>query len=118
MNWYIAKIVFNIDVDAEMNRPQFDEQYRLIRSANYEDAFEKAIELGRREEEILLNHQSKLIHWKFINVAELFPIDELRDGMELFSGTHEPDDKQLYIETIHLKAEYIKSKFDLIVQSA
>jgi hypothetical protein len=38
--------------------------------------------------------------------------------MELFSAIHEPEDRELYIETVHMKAEYVKSRFDLVAQKA
>jgi hypothetical protein len=30
MNWYIAKLVFNIAAEKTVHKPQFDEQLRLI----------------------------------------------------------------------------------------
>lgn len=111
MNWFIAKLVFDIVSGDGKHRPQFDEQYRLIRADNHEEAFEKACTLGRKEEEIFLNNKSNLVRWSFVNISELFMVDDLRDGMELFSGTYEAADRHLYRETINLRAAFIQSRF-------
>lgn len=112
MNWYIAKIVFNIVSGSGDHRPQFDEQYRLIDAESMEEAFEKASAIGLGEEEILFNQKNEMVKWEFVNIAELYAINELRDGMELFSCIHEETDRQAYIEMIHMKAAYVQSKFE------
>ncbi|MGE0590396.1 MAG: DUF4288 domain-containing protein [Cyclobacteriaceae bacterium] len=111
MNWYIAKIVFNIISGSGNHTPQFDEQYRLIKAESMEEAFDKAMRIGMGEEEMLLNSKNEIVRWEFVNIAELYPIDELRDGMELFSSIQEMPSRKDYIETIHLKAAYVQSKF-------
>lgn len=114
MNWYIAKIVFNIVSGSGDHTPQFDEQYRLIKAETRQVAFEKATRIGRSEEEIMLNMDRELVRWDFINVSELYPVNELQDGMELFSSIAEEEDRKSYIETVHLKASYVQSKFEEI----
>ena len=117
MDWYIAKIVFNIITGDGNHRPQFDEQYRLIKAESRAEAFEKALRIGRGEEEILLSHKQELLRWDFVNVSELFPISELRDGMELFSNIYEADSRELHIETVNMKAAYVQSKLQLEKES-
>ena len=93
MNWYIAKVVFNIVSGAGDHTPQFDEQYRLVNAESMQEAFYKATKIGQGEEEILLNDKEEIVKWEFVDVAELYAIDELRDGMELFSCIQEADDR-------------------------
>ncbi|MEQ9590997.1 MAG: DUF4288 domain-containing protein [Cyclobacteriaceae bacterium] len=112
MNWYIAKVVFNIAIGEGNHTPQFDEQYRLIKEQTMQTAFEKAERLGLAEEEILLNDKNEIIKWEFVGVSELYPIDQLSDGMELCSTIREEQDRALYIETVQMKTAYVRSKLE------
>lgn len=104
MNWYIAKIVFSITADAHGNKPQFDEQLRLIEADSTEVALLKARVIGLTEEESFLNDKMQNVKWEFINVAELLPIKKIEDGIELYSRIHEMDEPKPYISYIHQRA--------------
>ncbi len=112
MNWYIAKMVFSIAIGDGNHTPQFDEQYRLIREQTMQAAFEKAERLGCGEEEIMLNVKKEMVKWEFVGVSELYPIDDLSDGMELCSTIHEEEDRALYMETVQMKTAYVRSKLE------
>src|SRR5207342_3975575 len=85
MSWYLSKIVFRIVVGEGDHKPQFDEQLRIIAACNEGQAFEKAQELGRREEDSFLNKRQELVRWEFINIVELYKMTELIDGAEMYS---------------------------------
>src|SRR5258708_14024371 len=70
MNWYIAKIIFQIKGNG-MQKPQFDEHLRLIEAENFEEAFLKARILGIRSEDSVVNKNHGPVKWEFVNVAEL-----------------------------------------------
>ena len=89
MNWYLAKIVFQINCGNGLHTGQFDEQLRLIAAENKEDAFQKAQSIGKQEEEIFINQKQQLVQWKFINVSALYKFTEMIDGAELFSRIEE-----------------------------
>jgi hypothetical protein len=108
MNWFIAKVIFEIQRGEAGARACFDEQYRLIRAAHYEEAFDKAAAIGRQESEVL---RGSSVRWSFVNVSELYQVDDLKDGMELFSSTYEAADRNLYRETANLRAAYLRSRF-------
>src|SRR3569832_1262023 len=103
MNWYIAKIVFNINSDSN-GKKQFDEQLRLINADTDEEALLRARTIGISEEDTFYNDKKKKVKWEFINVAELLPIKRLEDGMELYSRIHETDEGTSYINYVHQKA--------------
>jgi hypothetical protein len=103
MNWYIAKIVFKITTERAA-RPQFDEHLRLVSARNFEEAFLKARMLGIKEEDSFLNEDNETVKWEFINVSELHPISELRDGSELHSQIHETEEASSYINLVHQRA--------------
>ncbi|MES1221875.1 MAG: DUF4288 domain-containing protein [Bacteroidota bacterium] len=107
MNWYLAKIVFQIVCGNGDHTPQFDEQLRLIAADSKEEAFTKAQTTGKREEEAFFNQKEQLVQWQFINISELYQLRELIDGAELYSRIEERDNADQYIGIINQKAESI-----------
>jgi len=107
MTWYLSKLVFQIVCGDGEHTAQFDEQLRLIAATTKEEAFFKAQEIGRREEESFYNHRRQLVHWQFINVCEVYQLHELINGTEVYSKIEERDDAANYIHFINQKAENI-----------
>ena len=118
MYWFIAKVVFNIVSGDGDHTPQFDEQYRLIKAASREEAFQKAISIGLNEQDVMINTSNEIVRWDFVNVSELYAINELQDGMELFSSVAEADNRKDYMEIVNLKSAYVQSKFERVSASA
>lgn len=111
MNWYIAKIVFRIITGEGNHMPQFDEQLRLIQADSEDEAFEKAQQLGREEEDSFMNQKNQLVKWSFINIPELNKLPSLSDGTEIYSKVNEYDNPKRFIETVNKKASFIGSAF-------
>lgn len=110
MNWYLTKVVFRIICGDGDHKPQFDEQLRLIRALNKEEALLKAKQLGKNEEESFFNMKQELVKWEFINVSEVYRLSTLIDGAELYSRIEERDDPDHYISVINKKADHIMSQ--------
>jgi len=104
MNWYIAKIVFKISNGGVQHKSQFDEHLRLIQATSFEEAILKARILGIREEDYFLNDQQQPVKWEFVNVSELFPLNEIKDGLEVYSQIREIEEAKLYIHSVHQRA--------------
>ena len=111
MSSYLAKLVFNIIIENKNITSQFDEQIRIIQAKNKEDAFMKARLLGKKEEESFKNKNNELVQWKFIDIAGLYSLQELQDGEQLYSQTHEADDSGNFIHFIREKAMLIQTNF-------
>jgi hypothetical protein len=107
MNWYLAKIVYQIICGEGHHTPQFDEQLRLIAAPDEQEAFHKAQRIGITEEESFYNDKQHLVRWKFVDVCELYRLSELIDGAELYSRIQEAGSAESYIDMIHRKSEYI-----------
>lgn len=107
MNWYLSKMVFRIICGNGNHTAQFDEQLRLIAAPDPEEAFYKSQKLGLQEDDSFLNHQQQKLHWKFINVSNIYKLSELLDGAELYSRIEEKDNADAYIHAINQKAENI-----------
>ena len=109
MNWYLSKLVFRIICGDGDHAAQFDEQLRLVSASDIKEAFAKAQLMGMREEETFFNHEQQLVQWKFINVCEVFQLDELIDGAEIYSRIEEKENAAAYIDFIYKKAEQLYS---------
>ena len=108
MNWYLAKIVFRIVCGNGDHTAQFDEQLRLVSGETKEEAFRKAQQMGKKEEETFYNRKQQLVQWQFINVSELYRLSELIDGAELYSRIQEADNAEQFVKMVHRKADYIQ----------
>jgi hypothetical protein len=110
MNWYLTKVVFRIISDKGNHTPQFDEQLRLVKATNEQEAFAKAHAIGLKEEDSFQNSDSKMVRWSFINVAGIQHISAFEDGMELYSGIKETEDAEGYTCMIDNMAKEIASR--------
>ena len=108
MNWYLSKIIFRIICGEGQHTPQFDEQLRLIAANDENEAFEKALAIGRLEQDDFYNHEQQLVQWKFINVSELYRLSGLLDGAEMYSRIQETDDADAYIDLANRRADHIR----------
>ncbi len=107
MKWYLAKIVYRIICGDGNHTPQFDEQLRLIKAEDDMHAFQKARIMGEGEEDNFLNDDKKPVHWQFIDVDELHELDDLIDGIELYSRISEQENSENYIRNIKNRAKYL-----------
>lgn len=110
MQRYLAKLMFNINIDNGSHASQFDEQIRIVESNTLADAFHKARIIGKKEEEVFFNNDDKPVKWKFIDVLDLYPLEELKDGDQVYSTTHENEDSKLFIDYIRSKSMLIQAK--------
>ncbi len=109
MNWYLSKIIFRIICGDGSHTSQFDEQLRLIAAGNEQEAFEKAMAIGEKEQDRFYNLRQQLVQWKFINVAELYKLSGLLDGAEMYSRIQETDDPEAYIDLANRRADHIRT---------
>ncbi|MFI5148299.1 MAG: DUF4288 domain-containing protein [Bacteroidia bacterium] len=103
MYWYLSKLIFRI-VYHTGGKSRFDEQLRLIKAENENSAFARAMEIGSGEEENFTDPSGRKVEWKFIAIAELSCLKELKDGQELVSRTEEPDNEEEYLALQRLRA--------------
>jgi uncharacterized protein DUF4288 len=110
MKKYLVKLMFNINMDNGNNTSEFDEQIRVVEAHNLENAFYKARSLGKKEEETFLDRDSKMVSWNFIDVAEVYPLEEIKDGEQLYSNTRKIKDTSSFISYIRQKSMEIQAK--------
>lgn len=110
MNWYVTKLVYQIICGNGHHAAQFDEQLRLIKAMDEEEAFEKAAQIGQAEAEVFYNKKRELVQWKFINVAELYRLSDFIDGGEIYSRIREVENEETFIHFVNQKAASIREK--------
>lgn len=93
MNWYVAKIIFQIVSDSPT--AQFDEQIRLIAADTVEEAVKVADKIGETEQEDL-----STVQWKYVGISHLKQLEGLKNGVEVCSNTHETDNAPHYIDFV------------------
>jgi hypothetical protein len=108
MNWYIAKLVFQIV--NKSTKLQFEEQWRLIMAEDMNEVFLKAKILAKQSEDKFLDNHNQWVHWKFKAITVLSQIEHLSDGIELSSSIVEMRESDHYLERIQLKQKALLSK--------
>lgn len=103
MNWYLAKIIFQIRISG-FSDTQFDVQQRLISAPDRETALQKAKQIGHSEEEEFLNEKNETVAWILVGIPAIEQLPALKDGMQLYSGTLETDDPAHFLLSVR-KAE-------------
>lgn len=110
MKRYLAKLVFNVTVENSNNTSEFDEQIRIVEAHNSEGAFYKARNVGRKEEESFFDNNNNLVNWSFIDVADIYPLDDIKDGEQIYSTTHKTKDNVSFINYVRQKSMEIQAK--------
>ncbi len=117
MNWYLAKMVFQIICGNGKHTAQFEEQLRLIHAADASAAVEKATALGRQEEQPFLNHTQQTICWKLIAVTDVYPFTAELDGAEIYSRISEEEQPASFIHSMQLRSADAAKRITGIYQS-
>ena len=81
--WFLAELVMKITV-AEDPRNVVHQNLVLIRANSADEAYEKAVQVGKKEEISYDNPAGKAVHFHFEGVSDLIEImGELEDGEEM-----------------------------------
>lgn len=91
---FLAKLVFSISSANDCFH--YDDQLRVIMANNKHEALMKAKILGIKEEENFMLESITSVSWKFVDVMEIKALDDLKDGMELYSHTRENEPNNAY----------------------
>lgn len=105
---FLARLLFCVKTDITGECTEFDEQYRMIRSYSYDDALQKARMLGVNEQETIVSNTKNLVSWEFVDVADLYDLNEVADGDQVYSGTVKVQDGNGFIDYIRTKAQALQ----------
>lgn len=110
MKKYLAKLLFNVTAGESTHAAEFDEQVRVIESSSLEGAFYKARSIWKKEEGYVNGKSNSRYYWQFIDVAEVYPIGDMKDGEQVYSNTHKMEDGRSYIHYIKQKSMELQVK--------
>lgn len=89
VNWYIAGILLRFEVVGEKelkpdSRYLSWENQHLIKAENPDEAYEKALKLGKESESEYVNPDGRNVKWIFEGLTTLIAVyEELEDGAEI-----------------------------------
>ncbi len=95
VGWYAASILLRSEIEGEnednLNRRCIAwENYHIIKADNPNEAYKKAVKLGKFQENKYTNTEGKNVLWIFEGLTMLVPIyEELKDGAEIGWTEHE-----------------------------
>ena len=110
MNWFLAKLSFEIKQEAAGLPSEFDEQLRLLQAANAREALLKTCALGKTQAQEFLNAYGEKVEWRFLGVADLITLGELSDGQEVYSLSPEAEESEAYLDYIELKYRQLQKQ--------
>lgn len=83
IQWYLAELVMKLTV-ANDTRNEVHQNVFLIQADSPDEAYEKALKFGRREETSYLNSVGNVVRISFEGISDLVDVvEELVDGAEL-----------------------------------
>ena len=106
--WYSASLVLAI-VNERGGLWRRVLSVRLIRASSFEEAFARALVLGRAAEETYVNADGEAVRWRFEKVETLDLLgDGLEDGREVHSEprAEDPQSAMSFHDDLHPEASY------------
>lgn len=104
--WYVATLILKCTVGNQSTGPwTCQEQIRLLKATKHDEAYQKALELGKGEEHSYTNADGEPVVWEFIGVEDLaeLSVSRISDGDEIRTRIWEDNDPQ---EFIHEKDDF------------
>ncbi|MFM9986559.1 MAG: DUF4288 domain-containing protein [Flavobacteriales bacterium] len=118
MEFYIARLVFQIQHEAKPNHFQFEECFCWVNGSDYQEALDKAEQIGRLKQLRLTDIRGFVIDWVFVGIAQLELTPFPDHGSELFSHIRIQENATEYVQYIramheNLRSEHIKEELTL-----
>lgn len=113
--WYVAVLVVQSRVgEAPSAERLVDLQYKLVRAADAEGAYEQALELGKLEATSYKNSEGQEVRWEFAGLYDLYEIDDdkLEHGTEIYSNLLRRDPDDLVMPKDRLSVFWIEANKD------
>lgn len=87
MSYYCARllIVCLVDDGKPRKKNACDYPFFLYQADNYDQAFERALEIGKQQEHRYKNHKGQMVRWAFVQVDQIKLLEEPLDGIEVGS---------------------------------
>ena len=108
MDFYSARLLFVVLVDQARHKKTntYDESIVVFRARDFQDAFRRALELGRSREKEYENHKRQRVRWAFKEVVNLDFVGSRVDGKEVASKLFRAQSE----EPIEFEARFLPEK--------
>jgi hypothetical protein len=109
MNYYIAKLVFQIQVINAKRKIQYEEKLVCINASDMTYAYSRASALALKHETEFMNDNHHHLSWKFLGITDLVPMDKMEADLELYSEIKEQDEVET--STLLQRAELMLKRY-------
>lgn len=113
--WYIAVLVISSKVTEHASAPPaVDLQYRALRAATHEDAYQRALTLGQQQAQSYPNAEGDTVLWECVGLHDLREIDDVDvlAGTEVYSQIVRDDPGSYVVSKERLSAFWLESNKD------
>lgn len=113
--WYLAILVVTSRIgDAAESRRLNDLQFRLVRAADHEEAYQRALSFGAEENCDYENSVGERVCWEFAGLHDLVEIGDgsLDDGLEVYSRMLEGSPSELVVPKEQLAVYWFEANKD------
>jgi len=96
MGWYVAEIIVRCRIGkSSKSKSLYDRQVKVLRASTHEAAYQRALELGKEENQSYKNSAGQKVFWKFVGLGDLEELhdENIIDGTEIFSRLQRGDPK-------------------------
>ncbi|MBL0315099.1 MAG: DUF4288 domain-containing protein [Flavobacteriales bacterium] len=100
MNWYSARLIFQIRIQQDSLAVQFDESVRLFQAEDASMAMMLARDAGIADETSFINVHGDKVLWKFIDVNMIHELGNIQQGIEVFSDTRHEEKPAHFIKSV------------------
>lgn len=100
MKWFAVNCIYQVICGEGKHSPQFNEQIRLLQALNRLEAVEKVNQQVTQYNVPFKNCVGEKVVWKFLGIASLTEINEIKDGVEVASKILEPKSAENYLKKL------------------
>jgi Domain of unknown function (DUF4288) len=108
MEFYIARLVFQIQHEVKPDHIQFEECLCWVKASGYHEALDRAEQIGRHKQMRLTDVRGFVIDWVFVGVAQLELTSFPDHGNELFSHIRIQENASEYVQYIRTMHENLR----------
>lgn len=109
--WFVATIITKCEIEGASSIDELtcSQDIFVIHTSSREEAYERAIEIGKSQEQSYLNANGQKVLWKFLGLENLeeLPHKVIRDGVEIWGRIfHSNDPDALVVKREGLSVFY------------
>jgi hypothetical protein len=102
LSWYVATIILKCQIAGESSSSGVwtcIQQIHLLRASQRNEAYDKALALGKSEEHEYLNAEGQTVSWIFVGLENLeeLTIESFQDGMEIWGRVFESNSPEALV---------------------